>query len=268
MKGTHIQWCNHTWNTHIYCRKISEGCKFCYMFRDMEEKGIDIEKVTKTKRGIGGAFDAPLYNQEPGIYFANSWSDFFIEEADEWRHEAWEIMKATQDRHIYLLLTKRPERILQSLPEDWGTGYPNVWIGVSVENQLRTNRIDILKDIPAVIRFVSFEPLLEEINLTPEQIASINWAIIGGESGNETGAHKYRLCEIEWLESLVDQFIDTPTAIFVKQLGTHLANQFYLIDEKGGDWNEWVAFPKLQIREHPIDVSEYFKQDSGKVVIY
>lgn len=264
MKNTHIQWCNHTWNTHIFCEKVSEGCKFCYMFRDLEMYNINIEKVTKTGKD---AFNAPLGNKEPGIYFANSWSDFFIQGADSWRDEAWEIMKATQDRHIYLLLTKRPERILECLPTDWGEGYPNVWIGVSVENQFRTNRIDVLKEVPATIKFVSFEPLLEDIKLTPSQIETIDWAILGGESGNEIGRHRYRPCEIEWFENLISQFEGTETAIFVKQLGTHLANQFYLMDEKGGDWTEWTAFPELQRREHPIDVTQFFLE-SDKVTIF
>ncbi|PZD77464.1 DUF5131 family protein [Mesonia sp. K7] len=263
MKNTHIQWCNHTWNTHIYCKKVSEGCKFCYMFRDMEEMGIDIKKVTKTSKST---FYAPLDIVEPGIFFANSWSDFFIEEADAWRNDAWKIIKQTQDRHIYLLLTKRPERVLECLPDDWGEGYPNVWIGVSVENQNRTSRIDILKDIPAAIRFVSFEPLLENINLNESQIQTVDWAILGGESGNETGKYRYRPCEIDWFEHLIDQFEGAPTAIFVKQLGTHLANQYYFLDDKGGNWNEWGAFPKLQRREHPIDVTKYFK-NSDKVTI-
>lgn len=255
MKNTHIQWCNHTWNTHIYCKKISEGCRFCYMFRDFEKLNIDVKKVTKT---TGATFNAPLYDKHPAIYFANSWSDFFIEEADKWRQQAWEIMKATQGRHIFLLLTKRPERILECLPPDWGNGYPNVWIGVSVENQKRTHRIDTIQNIPAIIKFVSFEPLLENITLTQAQIETIDWAILGGESGNDFGKYQYRPCEIEWFEHLIHQFKDTKTAIFVKQLGTHLANQFYMMDDKGGNINEWSAFPELQIREHPIDVSQYF----------
>lgn len=255
MKNTHIQWCNHTWNTHIFCYKISEGCKFCYMFRDLEKLNIDINRVTKTKLET---FDFPLKVNEPSIIFANSWSDFFIQEADEWRNEAWEIIKKTKEKHIYLLLTKRPERILECLPPDWGIGYPNVWIGVSVENQKRTERINMLKDIPAAIRFVSFEPLLEDIQLTEEQKGLIDWAIIGGESGNEFGKHLYRPCEIEWIESLIHQFDGSTTAIFVKQLGTHLANKFFFIDDKGGNMNEWLTFPTIQRREHPIDVSRYF----------
>ena len=90
------------------------------------------------------------------------------------------------------MLTKRPERILQCLPADWGDGYTNVWIGVSVENQKNCHRLDVLNRIPSKTKFASFEPLLEEIQLSEEQIKSLDWIIIGGESG-----------EIERLKSIL-----------------------------------------------------------------
>jgi protein gp37 len=102
---------------------------------------------------------------ERTLVFTCSWSDFFIEEADPWRPEVWEIIRNTP--HLtYQILTKRPENVLARLPADWGGGWPNVWIGVSVENQdAARKRLPILREIPAVVRFLSMEPLLERVKL-------------------------------------------------------------------------------------------------------
>src|ERR1700761_9152752 len=112
---TGIQWTNKSWNPWQGCRKVSAGCKFCYMFREKEKYGQNGSRIVRSKT----TFTAPLKWKDPSLVFTCSWSDFFIEEADEWRQEAWDIIKATP--HLtYQILTKRPERIGMCLPADWG----------------------------------------------------------------------------------------------------------------------------------------------------
>ena len=144
------------------------------MYRDKTRYGQDPSNVTRGKT----TFELPLKWKEPKLIFTCSWSDFFIETADSWRAEAWDIIRATP-HHSYQILTKRPERIAAHLPNDWPL--PNVWLGVSVENPRFYYRIAILRGIQAPIRFLSLEPLLTAMPKLP--LAGISWVIVGGESG-------------------------------------------------------------------------------------
>lgn len=248
-----IQWTGPTYNPWYGCIKVSEGCKFCYMYRDMAKYGKDPKTVTKSKT----KFYEPLKWKEPQLVFTCSWSDWFIEEADEWRNEAWEVIKMTP-HHTYQILTKRPERILQCLPADWGEGYPNVWIGTSVESQKVADRIKLLAEVPAQVRFISAEPLIGELALSSysEVMKSkIHWVIIGGESGNDNGHYRYRECRMEWIEKLVSQCKEYGAKVFVKQLGTYLSKQLGCKDRHAGKINEWPA--SIQIREFPQDVERF-----------
>ena len=128
---TGIAWTDATWNCWQGCHKVSTGCKNCYMFADKKRYGQNPDVVT---RSTVATFNAPLKwakNREKyghiNRVFPCSWSDFFIEEAEAWRAEAWAIIRQTPNL-IYQICTKRPERIAACLPADWGTGYPNVWL--------------------------------------------------------------------------------------------------------------------------------------------
>jgi protein gp37 len=238
-----IQWTDHTWNPWHGCIKVSPGCKFCYMYRDKERYGQDPTTVLRSKT----KFREPLAWKDSARVFTCSWSDFFIEQADEWRSDAWGIIKDTP--HLtYQILTKRPENIIDRLPDDWGDGYPNVWLGVSVEDIAAEHRLYTLQeDVPAKVKFASFEPLLSYMfHVT---MTDLDWAIIGGESGNTHGKYRYRPCEISWIEKLIDEAREQDAAIFVKQLGTHLAKELKLRDSHGGDINEWPE--SIRIREFP-----------------
>ena len=241
-ENSKIQWTSATWNPWHGCRKVSDGCKYCYMFRDKSRYGQDPTKVVRSKT----TFNQPLKMKEPGLIFTCSWSDWFIEDADAWRGEAWKIIKDTPE-HTYQILTKRPQNILDRLPQDWGDGYKNVWLGVSVENRQNAGRIALLQRIKAKTKFVSFEPL---INFVGEvDLCGIHWAIIGGESGNNNGYYTFRKCETQWIRALVEECRSQNVAIFVKQLGTYLSQRYELKDTHGGDISE---FPEdLQIREFP-----------------
>lgn len=246
-----IQWTEATWNPWHGCKKVSEGCKYCYMYRDKERYGQDPTNVMRSKAN----FKNPLKWKEPKIIFTCSWSDWFVEEADEWRDEAWKVIKDTP-QHTYQILTKRPERILEHLPNDWGEGYPNVWLGVSVENSKTEHRIYELMNIPATIRFLSIEPMIGPVELYEDNMGSslqfghlIHWVIVGGESGNDTGKYLYRPCQLNWIDSIIKQSRGVGVPVFVKQLGTSLSKELGLKDKHGGDITEWSNI--LQIREMP-----------------
>lgn len=249
-----IQWTENSWNPWHGCKKVSDGCKYCYMYRDKEKYGQDPTKVVRSKT----KFNDPLKWKEPTVIFTCSWSDWFIDEADEWRDEAWRIIKATP-QHTYQILTKRPERIASHLPKDWGEGYHNVWLGVSVEkNSILAERVWPLIQIPAAVRFISAEPLLSHIDLGLDARIEnsidklrerIDWVIVGGESGNDNGKYIYRPCELEWIEWIVEQCKDNNVSVFVKQLGTHLAKQLKMKDRHGGNIEDFPL--ALKIRQFP-----------------
>lgn len=258
-ENSKIQWTENSWNPWHGCKKVSEGCKFCYMYRDKEKYGQDPMLVVRSKT----KFNDPLKWKKPTVIFTCSWSDWFIDEADQWRDEAWAIIKATP-QHTYQILTKRPERIKDCLPKDWSDGYPNVWLGVSVENQkVMHERIWPLIHVPALTRFVSAEPLLSKIDLGLDAWIQdvgpghwydkakdrIHWVIVGGESGNETGKYTYRPCKLDWIKSVVDECKANNIAVFVKQLGTYLSKELKMSDRHGGNIDD---FPEeLKIRQFP-----------------
>lgn len=214
---TGIEWTHATWNPHYGCHKVSAGCKNCYMFRDVKRYGKDPNFVIRAKHAT---FIAPLTwarNNKlvaGSRIFTCSWSDWFIEEADKFRNEEWDIIRNTP-MFDYLILTKRPERIADHLPLDWGNGYPNVWLGVSTENQeMYDKRVQYLANIPAVVKFISAEPLLGDINLHAS-IIDIDWVITGGESDPENP----RKSNIYWFINIRDQCTAHGIPYFHKQNG-------------------------------------------------
>jgi protein gp37 len=252
MKKSSIQWTDATLNFWIGCQKVSEECKFCYMFRGEARYGRDGSVVRRTGKA---SFNEALKWKEPKRIFTCSMSDFFIEDADDWRADAWDIIRRTP-HHTWLILTKRPERIMECLPDDWGDGYPNVWLGTTIGVQSSFHRAESLSKIPAKVRFISAEPLLEPIDFLVEKdgvrfIDSFHWVILGGESGNNTGKHRFRPSEIAWYENAItDLKSKTKVAVFMKQLGTHLSMQLnFKKDRHGGEIENWPEH--LQIREFP-----------------
>jgi len=211
-RNSKIEWTDHTWNPIIGCYKVSTGCKYCYAERDMKRWG----KSFKPHRASDAVFYSPLKWKEPARVFTCSYSDFFLEDADSYRDEIWNIIKNTP--HLtYQILTKRPENILDRLPDNWGYGYKNVWLGVSVEKMEFIKRIDILIDIPAHIRFISYEPALGKLVIaSPSIISNIHWIIAGGESGH---GYKWRPANTEWFRLIRDQCLVFKIPFFFKQYG-------------------------------------------------
>ena len=204
---TAIEWTDKTHNFWYGCTKVSQGCKHCYAERDMTKYGKDFRTVTRAK-----GFDKPLSWKDSSLVFVNSWSDFFIKEADGWRDDAWDVIRRTPHL-IYQILTKRPERIMECLPDDWNGGYPNVWLGVSVENQEAFWRIQALATIASAVRFLSIEPLLEPLGSIP-LLGFYHWIIVGGESGPEA-----RPMTAESAEDIRQQRNAKQIPFFFKQMG-------------------------------------------------
>ena len=150
--------------------------------------------------------------------FCGSMMDFFDKNAPVGAREPlWEKIKATTSLD-WQLLTKRPSNIAEMLPTDWGVGYVNVWLGVTVENRRSgLRRLDQLRHIPAKVRFLSVEPLLE--NLGEIDLAGIHWVIIGGESG-----HGCRPMERDWAARLIGQCKEQGVRVFFKQWGGTTSN--------------------------------------------
>jgi protein gp37 len=201
---TGIEWTDATWNPWQGCHHVSPGCDNCYMFAQKRQYGKDPERVVRSKT----TFNAPLRWKEPALVFTCSWSDFFIAEADAWRGEAWSIIEQTP--HLtYQILTKRPSRIKTHIP--W-TDVPwrNVWLGVSVESRKYLYRIDVLRTVNARLRFLSLEPLLEDLDGL--DLAGIGWVIVGGESG--PGRRPF---QINWLKRIAELCGREGVPLFVKQ---------------------------------------------------
>lgn len=247
-KDTKIQWTDHTWNIAVGCTKVDEDCKYCYMYRgSLNNKRYDPKQVRKTKT----VFNLPLTIKEPSKIFVSSLTDVFHPNCDSFRNEMWDIIRKCP-QHTFQILTKRPERISQHLPEDWGDGWDNVWLGTSIGSNKGMDRLYPLIETLAKVHFVSFEPLWERIdmNLDISTLIAIDWAIIGGESGNENGKYRYRPCSTEWIKEIADQIHGVGNNVFIKQLGTYLSKELKLKDRHGGDITEWPE--ELQIREFPV----------------
>lgn len=168
--ATKIEWTDATWNPWQGCTKVSPACTNCYMFSDMKRYG---RSPTDVRRSAPPTFNLPLRKNRAGEFvipsganvFTCSWSDWFHEAADEWRNDAWEIIRQRPDV-TFQIVTKRTDRILNCLPDDWGDGWPNVWLIATVENQHWADiRIPQLLRVPSVIRGLSMEPLLGPIDL-------------------------------------------------------------------------------------------------------
>jgi protein gp37 len=213
-QSTAIEWTDATVNFWRGCQKVSPGCAHCYMFADQRRHGLDPEVVVRCS---DSTFFAPVRARKwralptGSMVFTCSWSDFFHEAADEWRPEAWEVIRQRDDL-IWQVLTKRPENVADRLPEDWGDGWGNVWMGVSIENRRWVGRADVLRQTPAEVRFISAEPLLGPLDGL--DLTGIDWLIAGGESGPG-----HRRVDADWVRDLRDRCADEGVAFFFKQWG-------------------------------------------------
>jgi protein gp37 len=221
-----IEWTDATWNPIAGCRVVSPGCTNCYAMRMAGRlEAMGVEKYAGTTRKSGrrhvwtGSVNVdleslwvPLRWRSPKRIFVNSMSDLFQEDADEsFIQRVWRVMEFAH-WHSFQVLTKRPERMLQLLSRREFPLLANVWLGTSVESEDYLVRIDILRRVPAHIRFISFEPLLGPI--VEPNLGDIHWAIVGGESGPRA-----RPMDPRWVHDLRDACRRQGVAFFFKQWG-------------------------------------------------
>ncbi len=207
------------WNPWHGCHKKSPGCANCYVYRRDESIGKDAGIVTKT-----GDFDLPVRRDRRGEYklragegsvYSCMTSDFFLEEADPWRPEAWRMIRERTDLR-FVIITKRIERFRIGLPDDWGDGWDHVTVCSTCEDQKRADeRLPILLSVPIRHRYVICEPMLGEIRMERYlETGLIEKVVCGGESGPDA-----RPCRYEWVISLREQCMKYNVPFVFKQTG-------------------------------------------------
>ena len=240
MENSKIEWTDHTFNPWIGCQHVSPGCDHCYAetqnaFRKWNggtwgphaprERTADVT----WKKPIKWNAEAREFRREHGHrprVFCASLADVFDNKApSDWRQDLFALIRECR-RLDWLMLTKRPQNIVKMLPADWGDGYRNVWLGVTAEDQAHFDqRWKILQNVPARIKFISYEPALGPLRL-PKHGPLPDWLISGGESGG--GA---RPLDPQWIRDIIKDCRRRGGAPFHKQWGTYKSNP--LVVEQG-----------------------------------
>jgi len=205
------------WEPWTGCYKVSDGCTYCYFYGPYSKR-YGQNTVQKTNE-----FDKPVAVTAKGtpkipsgkIVATCFSSDFFIPEADEWRTEAWAMIKSRPDLE-FLILTKRIDRFEVALPSDWSDGYDNANIGCTVENQeIAETRLPLFLSYPIKRRFIACAPLLEQVDLTP-YLHGVEHVSVGGETGREA-----RVCNYDWVLSIREQCVKAGVTFWFKNTGSY-----------------------------------------------
>ena len=208
------------WNPWHGCHKISPGCLNCYMYRRDAEFDKDSSIVTKTS-----SFKLPVQKTKDGTYkvqndsyvYTCMTSDFFVEEADKWRDEAWDFIKFRSDLDFFII-TKRIDRFMDNIPFDWGDGYDNVTVCSTCENQAMADyRLPIMLELPIKHMQVIHEPMLESIDISKYlAMGKIESVTCGGESG-----YNARICDYDWILNTREQCLKYKVPFHFKQTGAN-----------------------------------------------
>ncbi len=236
MTSSKIEWTDSTWNPITGCSKLSEGCRHCYAER--MAKRLHHMGNPRYKNGFKvtiheDLFETPLKWKKPSIIFVNSMSDLFHEEIPEnVIVKLFNVMEQAA-QHTFQILTKRSERLFEIADRlRWPK---NVWMGVSIEAEEYAYRMELLKKTQAAVKFISFEPLLTQIDQR-HSLKGIDWVIVGGESGP-----KARPMDKEWVQRLHRMADRDGASFFFKQWGgTNKKKSGRILDGK-----EWNNYPKL-----------------------
>ena len=211
-----------SWNPWHGCHKLSPGCANCYVYRGDARYGREQQSAAPhknaefdllTRRDRSGNRKIP-----PGeLVYTCFTSDFLLEDADEWRSEAWDMMRERSDLQ-YFFITKRIDRLEKCLPPDWGDGWGNVTVGCTCENQDRADyRLPCFLEAPLLHRVIVCEPLLSHIELRKYLGGWIEQLVVGGESGPEA-----RPCDYDWVLSLREQCAEKRVRFTFRQTGARL----------------------------------------------
>lgn len=212
---------NATWNPWHGCRKWSEGCRHCYVYRmdaRHEKDASEVKKNVSTFRLPVSRDRRGAYKYPAGTLFYTCFtSDFFLEDADLWRGEIWEMIRERSDCRFFII-TKRIHRAAACLPADWRENYGHVEIAVTTENQQMADlRLPIYLSLPFARRTVICEPLLGHIDLSPYLTGDIHEVSVGGESGAQA-----RVCQYDWVLSLREQCVRAGVPFRYHQTGARL----------------------------------------------
>jgi len=210
-----IEWTEQTWNPAVGCTKVSPGCAHCYaevMARRLQAMGVKGYENGFALTLLPARLDEPLRRKRPTVYFVNSMSDLFHEDIpDDYIRQVFEVIRRAP-QHTFQVLTKRAER-MAAFFHGYGEVPHNAWLGTTVENRRHgVARLDWLRRVPAAVRFVSVEPLLEDLGTL--DLTGIHWVIVGGESGP-----KARPMKQEWVLNIKRQCEEQRAAFFFKQWG-------------------------------------------------
>ena len=253
-----IQWTDATWNPITGCTKVSPGCAHCYIERTpaFRMNGRRFLRGHLPLEFHDDRLDQPLHWKTPRRVFVNSLSDLFHTDVpDDFLHRVYHTMEYAK-QHQFQILTKRADRLVSYLAWRYGDGRlpsRHLWHGVSVENRTTKPRIDAIREARSAVRFLSLEPLLEDLGHL--DLRGISWVIVGGESGPSA-----RPFNLEWARSIIAECRAAGVACFVKQVGSRPTgywtntlgpgfNRHALRDRKGGNPAEWP--PDLRVREYP-----------------
>jgi protein gp37 len=206
------------WNPWRGCHRYSEGCRYCYIHKGDSKRNIDTNNIVKTDK-----FYAPIDKTKKGEYKIKSGqtvylcfsTDFLIEEADEWRKECWTMIKERPDLN-FIFLTKRIERFMQCVPEDWNDGYDNVTVGCTIEDQETVDhRLSIFDKLPIKHRNIICQPLIENITIE-KHLNNIELVVVGGESDKNARPLNY-----DWVLLIREQCLNNHVPFEFRQCGTH-----------------------------------------------
>ena len=236
-----IEWTEQTWNPTVGCTKVSPGCKNCYaegMARRLKAMGLKGYENGFRLSLMPERLSEPLERRKPTVYFVNSMSDLFHEKVPfDYISRVFDVMERAH-WHTFQVLTKRAERMAAFCTDRRVP--PNVWLGVSVENKKHgVPRIGVLRGIDATIRFLSVEPLLEDVGRL--DLTGIHWVIVGGESGARA-----RPMRAEWADNVRRQCLDADVAFFFKQWGAWGADGLKRSKKANGrslNGQSWDAMP-------------------------
>lgn len=210
------------WNPWHGCTKISPGCRYCYVYRQDEMYGSDVSSSVCRKTGN---FSLPVRRRRDGswkvgsgkIVFTCFTSDFLLSDADGWRPECWRMMKLRSDLRFYFF-TKRIDRFMQCVPDDWGDGYDNVLVGCTVENQeMAARRLPVFKSVPIRHKSIIVSPLIGPVDLSAWLDETIEEVSAGGESGLDA-----RPCDYAWVLDIREQCVRAGIPFRFHQTGARL----------------------------------------------
>jgi len=246
------------WNPWHGCIKKSEGCDNCYMYFLDKMRDQDGSHIYRTKAG----FNYPMQKNRSGNYKIKSGemirvcmtSDFFLAEADEWRDKAWELMRIRSDV-IFFLLTKRPERVADHLPKDWGDGWDNIFFNVTAENQLRADeRIPILLELPFKHKGVMCAPFIGPVSMRRYlETGQIEQVLCDGE--NYDGA---RPCHFDWVRSLRQECVDNNVTFVFCGTGRRFVKNGRLYKIEGNGLQSQQAYKSgMSFKGKPIHFNLY-----------